>query len=288
MPKLPRVACLCPTYGHPRLLRNALACFNAQTYPRELRSLIILDDLNQIGITTVNAEGITTGWSHVDNWDNGNWCGGAIVRGNVVVETTADRYRSLPHKYERLELMSEAWSDKPDIYVVWDDDDVYLPMHVASHVNALKDKQWSQPENFWGDCDGPLKLESTKGRMHGSIAVRREAAEELGGWLGVMEGADPRRADFDQRFIAACEQRFGSPGRPRAPTAQYIYRWGSTGASHCSAAMKTPDNTDWYTNYKPADSTPQTSLDPEFDKVTVRYYQNFKYHAAIKSPDLVL
>lgn len=39
----------------------------------------------------------------------------------------------------------------------------------------------------------------------------------------------------------------GDPGRPDdyAPPS-YVYRWGSTGASHCSGLMRAPDDETWY------------------------------------------
>ena len=42
------VLCVCPTYGRPRLLANAVACFLAQDHPEAHRKLLILDDADQI------------------------------------------------------------------------------------------------------------------------------------------------------------------------------------------------------------------------------------------------
>ena len=42
------VSCLCPTYRRPKLLKNSIACFEAQDYPADRRELIILDDAGEL------------------------------------------------------------------------------------------------------------------------------------------------------------------------------------------------------------------------------------------------
>jgi len=48
MTERPFFVCLCPTYGRPRMVQNAVACFLAQDYPVDRRRLLILDDAGQI------------------------------------------------------------------------------------------------------------------------------------------------------------------------------------------------------------------------------------------------
>ena len=43
----PFLSCLCPTFRRPKLLANAIACFETQDYPPERRELIVLDDAAQ-------------------------------------------------------------------------------------------------------------------------------------------------------------------------------------------------------------------------------------------------
>lgn len=45
--ELPFISCVCPTYKRPHMLRNSLACFLAQDYPKDRCELIILDDAGQ-------------------------------------------------------------------------------------------------------------------------------------------------------------------------------------------------------------------------------------------------
>src|SRR5690606_12499696 len=60
-----------------------------------------------------------------------------------------------------------------------------------------------------------------------------------------------KRADFDQQQIQICQKIGGDPLRPDADfPPSYIFRWASTGASHCQALMKTPDDETWYHRYQ--------------------------------------
>ena len=101
----PFVSCLCPTYHRPKLLANAVACFLAQDYPAERRELIIVDDAQEF------APQIGQGWQLV---------------------SLSRRFQSLPEKYNALAGLAEG-----EVFVVWEDDDIYLPHHISAHVNAL-------------------------------------------------------------------------------------------------------------------------------------------------------
>jgi len=181
---------------------------------------------------------------------------------NWEIRTTGTRYPSLSHKYEAMVRWAEMEFD-PDIYVLFDDDDIYLPDHIANHVEVLLHQgQWSHPSSIWSLYTGKPEQEKARGRFHGALAVTKEALRNVGGWLSVMpRGRNPSpdllpgdcRADFDQRMLAALT-KLSPPqhpdqlnGQPRNPT--YVYRWGSTQAPHCSGLMKTPDDETWYSRY---------------------------------------
>lgn len=69
------ILCLCPTYGRPRLLANALACFLAQDYQAHKRKLLILDDAGQFRP------------QRGDGWE---------------LLSTRERFASLPDKYNAM------------------------------------------------------------------------------------------------------------------------------------------------------------------------------------------
>lgn len=213
------VHCLMPTYGRTRqLLENALACFLWQTYDRSRLRLTVFDDEGFLDTTPRNADG----WSIV---------------------STSTRCANLGAKYNQMVAADDGWADA---FAVWDDDDLYLPDHVANNVAAMRSPEgrgtwsWSQPSNVWSTYTGSPELEASAGRFHGSLFVARAAAS----WIAT------RRADFDQQFLAALARDFGSPARPddhKAPT--YVFRWADTGSTHCQGLMRSPSNETWWESY---------------------------------------
>jgi hypothetical protein len=106
-----KISCLMPTYGRPTLVQNAIACFEAQDYPADRRRLLILDDAGQI------APHHSEGWS---------------------VWSMPLRMETLTAKYAKLGELDEGWAY---VYVIWDDDDIYLPWHLSAHAIALRDSR---------------------------------------------------------------------------------------------------------------------------------------------------
>jgi hypothetical protein len=206
--ELPFVSCLCPTYRRLKLLENSIACFLAQDYPADRRELIVLDDAGELENQT------GAGWQII-----------SIPR----------RFRSLPEKFNALAGLARG-----GILVVWEDDDIYLPHHISSHVAAMERHLWSKPSKVLSDYTGEVQEEDATGRFHASIAITRRAYEMCGGWPLTMRG------DFDQQLLARLKA-IGLPADPSAAaTPGYVFRWGSTGAYHGQALMRGPDDEDWY------------------------------------------
>ena len=129
---------------------------------------------------------------------------------------------------------------KGKILVVWEDDDIYLPHHISSHVTVMEGHLWSKPSKVLSDYSGKIQEEDATGRFHASIAFTRQAFEEVGGWPLTLRG------DFDQQLIARLNV-LGSAGDPclfAEPC--YVFRWGSTGGYHGQAMMSGPENETWY------------------------------------------
>ncbi len=208
------LCCLMPTYGRTReLVENAIACFEAQTY--DDRSLLIVDD-----------EG------YFNEQDGERWS----------LFSTTIRFPNLGAKYNQLvKLANNLCPARPDGFVVWDDDDVYLPTWLEHVALALNVAPWAHPRFVWSTYTGEPRLEHAAGRFHGSLAVRADAAE----WV------DTKRAAFDQDMLSKLARTFGEPGRPddggRSPG--YVFRWGDTGSTHCQAFMRSGEDETWYANY---------------------------------------
>ena len=210
---------LMPTYGRTAaLVENAIACFERQTYPEDRRFLLACDD---------------------EPW----WHEQAGPRWQL--EQIHPRAEDHGHKYNLMTRFAEethvcGWV--PDAYVVWDDDDLYLPWHLEAYAEALEHAAWAHPLRVWSTYTGAPQYEAAAGRFHGSLALRRGAGQ----WIETLRGT------FDQEMISALQARHGDPGRPdRRLPPSYVFRWADTGSHHCQAYMRGTSH-EWYDDYAEA------------------------------------
>lgn len=251
-----RLTCLMPSFHRPTLVRSALGMFLGQKIGinDEYRMLVLEDS------------GTLLPWEY-STPDGGK---------HIKVLSSAERYPSLPAKYNALVAHDNGWADT---YVVWDDDDVYLPNHLESIVTSSADMlsgilPFYHPEQIFsmhtwvtrcdnghvlrifdyrGDattcdlCGGSIEdiqldIENAVGRFHGSLAVSALLLTKLEGWIKTS------RADFDQQMLAACsEQGFQVMNDCFVHFPTYVYGWRR--AHHCSLYMSSPDNENWYSKY---------------------------------------
>jgi hypothetical protein len=230
------LVCICPTFRKPRMVENTIAQFLAQDYTDA--ELVILDDADELP----EVEG--------DRWR---------------IISVPDRFHCLGCKYRAMiELFPEA-----DAYVSWDDDDVYLPWHLAVHAAALADHAWSKPSVILSDYNG-LHEEQSAGRFHGAIAWSRQRYEQLGGY------PCSRRADLDQawmhslgRDLAGDTCKHGSPS--------YVFRWGTTQHYHSQGWHKRPDDETWYDEVaRSAKPAPRATIVPALDPNAEELYRTRK------------
>jgi len=230
-----RIACLMPTYGRrAALLANSLACFESQTHQDRL--LVIYDDLGTLK--------------------------GCRANGALVI-STPKRAQSVGAKYNTMVDLLLDRGIRFDAVAVWDDDDIYMPDYLASHAQALQSDLWSKPSQIISAYHQPPALESGAGRFHGSLAVRRDTAVKIP-WI------ETTRATFDQEHLAQLGKHAGAAGDPcQFAEPQYVYRWQTTGAGHCSGLM---GREDWYERYQPDSREPIAELTPIFDSDTMRFF----------------
>lgn len=244
------MTCLTPTYRRPKLLANAIACFERQTYPAHLRELLILDDAGQYTRQQGN-----------------RW---AIL-------TEAKRHRSLPDKFNRLLYYAKncgPTDNRDRVFVIYEDDDTYLPWALEAHAAVIQaGADYSHPSTVWSTYGGDLHTEDATGRFHASLAIRSELLQKIGGW------PDTPRADFDQQLLAKLKEN-GTRGDPCASFGpSYVFRWQSTGQYHGQAYMRSPDDTDWYDKAGASadDAAPVDVLTPELDAETREIYRGFGF-----------
>jgi len=217
-----------PTYGRKAaLLENSIALFNRQTYPQ--KKLLIYDDsgiLNDLSLANLD---------------------------NVLLMTSSTREPDMGSKYNAMLATAKSY----DAVVVWDDDDIYLPNHLEEHAKALSlgGDSWSKPPTIWSAYFSPPRKEPAAGRFHGSMAISAGLLDEVGGWIPT------KRATFDQEMLS----RLGTVKKPIDTPSTYVYRWQSSGASHCSGGMS---HSDWYDRYQPDSIDPIHHLYPKLDQDT--------------------
>lgn len=233
-----KIACLCPTYKRPDCLQNVLACFVRQNYPPADCRLFMIDDAGQFD-------------PHVGpRWS---------------VASTTDRFPDLPTKFDQLAAMAELWD--PDVLSIWEDDDVYLPNHLATIKRVIESGQRfvapSEVYSTYGLPAGEYQREGAKGRFHASWSMTAELYREVGGW------PKTERLDFDQQFGA----QLRGPGfayHELAPT--YVYRWGN-GVYHGSQAGEEGFRKLW-DSLGDREAPHVGELIPQFDRETQMIFEN--------------
>ena len=200
-------------------MRNALALFLHQDlWPHDTAHLLIWSDDGLIPTQSGGDERLS--------WE--------------VVGT--DEWIPLTRKYAPMVAHARATRLQIDAWVVWDDDDVYLPHHLAAHSAALHRGPWSHPSAAYstygvGVFRQPPAPRALHGRhYHGALAVRDDLLRQLGGW------PTTDRSDYDKQMLAACRAAAGPPRDPclnMAPS--YVYRWADTGYDHVSGRSQLDD-----------------------------------------------
>ena len=102
MKQQPAVSCICPTYGRPALLEEAIYCFLQQDYPGP-KELIVLNDY----------AGQTLLFDHPE----------------VRMINLPTRFRTVGEKRNAAVALAAH-----DLLFVWDDDDIYLPHRLSFSV----------------------------------------------------------------------------------------------------------------------------------------------------------
>lgn len=238
-----KLVVLMPVFRRPKHANNAVACFLANVLPADVRAdLVVLDDgetFQEMGFATHPAA------SHrVHLWKS-------------------PRFPTLADKYNR--GLKETIKDfAPDIVAIFEDDDIYLPWHLGTHVETLrgKTKSWSKPSRVWTDYRDSAQWveENAGGRFHASIAF---TADVVSRW---DPGAGPQ---FDQTFMRDLETECGAPLDPLAlcPVPGYCFRWHS-GTWHAQHWMNSGESA-WYDRAnEAAGPPPRAVLVPEFDAQT--------------------
>jgi len=198
-----KLAVLCCTYDRPHLLPHAIESFLHQDYPPDQREMIILDDNDQYVSQSRD------GWHLV---------------------SVSKRFRTLGEKRNACAALASA---DVDAYVVWDDDDLYLPHALSAHATALASAPWSLPGRVLVERrPGVLAQRRTRGMFHSGWAFTRQAFQSVAGYPFMQSGQDQALAGrFRKAGIHTANPTAGEPPF-------LVYRWSTTNSWHLSAMDK--------------------------------------------------
>ena len=194
----PPVSCLCPTYGRPELLEEAVYSFLLQDYPGR-KELIVLNDYAEQTLVFDHPE--------------------------VRVINLPLRFRTVGEKRNAAVALASH-----NLLFVWDDDDIYLPHRLTFSIRHFDPKQgFFKPNKAWVWNDGMLSG-PTKNRFHAGSCSSRKLFDGVRGY--VADGACDDLG-FEQRLA----QQFPGSTKPydiKPEEIYYLYRWAGTGSYHFS------------------------------------------------------
>jgi len=156
----PKIAWVCCTYLRPKYLGHLIHCFLEQDYPRELRSLVILDDAGQF-----------------ENQAGDGW-----------------KLFSIPGRFATLGQKRNAAAAlvPPDVqfFSPVDDDDFQMPHAMSASAKALDNADFSIPGFVYQEMQ-PGQFEKVKqAGHHGSWAYRRWMFEKVSGYPAITVNED--------------------------------------------------------------------------------------------------
>ena len=194
---LPRVSCICLTYGRTERLQEAIAFFLGQDY-RGDKELIVVNDLAAQELILDHPE--------------------------IRIFNLPERFSCLGDKRDFAIARSTG-----EVLVTWDDDDGYLPAHIAQCVRMLDGHDYAKPDKSlsWG---GARTIERLGGGAMAQVVFTRELYDRAGGYGKESYGED---MELSARMLRLPDVRANFPCiEDRDIT--FLYRWGH-GQYHLSA-----------------------------------------------------
>ncbi len=230
----PKVSCVLCTYGRFETVRRSITFWKYQDYDNKELIIfntapvpIVLDDsLQDHDIRVINQQ-------HVD--------GNAFSSLGQVRETA-------------LQFVTG------DIYVCWDDDDMFLPWHISQGIRELKKcgrAAWMPAQSYFSGDDGQT-FQYARNSMEASVLLEMESLRQYGfSYENGLEHLPWRRKMVDTGELVETDEV--------TPLESYAYIWGSDLAPHkTSGNVDNPDN---FENHKEGSTdfgdVPLTFVDPE-------------------------
>jgi hypothetical protein len=210
-----KVSCVCCTYGRFGFVRRSLACWLNQDYAdaelivfNTAEEPLVLDDaLHARGVRLINQSRDT-------------------VDGLPYASLGAVRRDALAHAHG-------------DVYVCWDDDDLYLPWHLSqgmAHLERCGRGAWMPAQSYFSN-DGGRTYQLARNAFEASVLVRIEHLHRYGFDVG-KSGAE----HLTWRMTMVAEGELSEHDEV-TPFESYAYVWGEPGHK-LSGEIDRPDNFD--------------------------------------------
>lgn len=201
--KNPKVVCGCPTFGRPmRLINETVKSFLLQDYPN--KELIVYNDCDLVQLKC-NAQGVT-------------------------IINRSERHRSLGEKFNALMEIGDY-----DLWLYWNDDDIYLPWAISTYVNNIVDGFYV-PSGRWFMLHDEI-VRFTPAALANPWMCTKSLWQELNGYITHKMG-------IDYNFCGRARNLFPESWTSKLTREEtfFIYRWG-TGSYHASS-NRDPDHYD--------------------------------------------
>lgn len=195
--RLPKASCLCPTYGRPHLIGEAVESFLRQDYLGE-KELIILNDHPDIPLELPDLPG-------------------------VKIINTSSRYPNLGEKRNALAALATG-----DVYFPWDDDDISLPHRLSSTLSQMKNCHYFKPSDLWWWTGGTVEYKQGVA-AHAMAAYSRSLFEMIGGYPAMNSGEDQ---EIERKIEMTGYRKTAPVG---VADCFYVYRMNQTDTYHISA-----------------------------------------------------
>lgn len=192
---LPKISCYCCTYARPRVLEEALHSFLQQDYEGE-KELIILNDCADQKLI----------YDHPQ----------------VKIYNFQERIKPLGRKFNYSVSLCTG-----DIFMPWEDDDIYLPWRMSTTLKYLNNGLFHTGQGIFEQDH--KKLIFSNNVFHCNLAISRENWEKVGGYLNIDKGS------IDCSLLSNITKEIQNPSIT-IPQNEifYIYRWSQTGSYHAS------------------------------------------------------
>jgi glycosyltransferase involved in cell wall biosynthesis len=166
----PLVSCLCPTFGRPWLLEEAIESFLRQDYPGDSEMIVLNDFVCQRLLYDSDSR--------------------------VRVVNVEKRFGSIGEKRNALVQLCGG-----DIIVIWDDDDISLPHRITQAVEHIADGvSFFRPSRAWLMANDAAPRLTWREISWPQCAYSMEVYRRAGGYAPLSFGED---LGFSERVVAA-------------------------------------------------------------------------------------